>query len=37
MIEYDKPMDIERRSFEIITQLLGEQVIPAENELWSNG
>jgi len=26
-------MDIERRSFEIITQLLGEQVIPAENEL----
>ena len=33
MIEYDKPMDIERRSFEIITQLLGEQVIPAENEL----
>ena len=33
MIEYDKPMDIERRSFEIITQLLGERVIPAENEL----
>lgn len=33
MIEYDKPMDIERRSFEIITQLLGERTIPAENEL----
>lgn len=33
MIEKIKPMDIEKRSFEIITELLGERTIPAENEL----
>lgn len=33
MIENIKPMDIERRSFEIITELLGDKKLPAENEL----
>lgn len=32
MIEQIKPMDIEKRSFEIITELLGERVLAAENE-----
>lgn len=32
-VEIVKPMDIEKRSFEIITELLGDRVIPAENEL----
>lgn len=32
MIEQIKPMDIEKRSFEIITELLGERVLDAENE-----
>lgn len=31
--EIIKPMDIEKRSFEIITELLGDKQIPAENEL----
>ena len=31
MIEYTKPMEIEGRSMEIITQLLGDRPIPAEN------
>lgn len=33
MAENIKPMDIERRSFEIITQLLGDRVLDPENEL----
>lgn len=33
MIEQIKPMDIERRSFEIITGLLGERKLDPENEL----
>ena len=33
MIENIKPMDIERRSFEIITELLGDRVLAPENEL----
>ena len=33
MIEYVKPMDIEKRSFEIITQILGDTPIDPENEL----
>ena len=33
MIEQIKPMDIEKRSFEIITELLGERVLEPENEL----
>ena len=33
MIEIIKPMDIEKRSFEIITELLGDKVLEAENEL----
>ena len=33
MIETIKPMDIERRSFEIITELLGDRVLDPENEL----
>ena len=33
MIEIIKPMDIEKRSFEIITELLGDTVLEAENEL----
>ena len=33
MFEIVKPMDIEARSFEIITQLLGTQQIDRENEL----
>lgn len=32
MVEHVKPMDIERRSFEIITELLGDRRIPPENE-----
>jgi len=32
MIEHIKPMDIEKRSFEIITELLGDRIIPAEHE-----
>ena len=32
MIEHIKPMDIEKRSFEIITELLGSRVIDPENE-----
>ena len=32
MIENIKPMDIERRSFEIITELLGERKLDPENE-----
>ena len=31
--EIIKPMDIEKRSFEIITELLGDKGIPKENEL----
>lgn len=33
MIEVIKPMDIEKRSFEIITQILGDTPIDPENEL----
>ena len=33
MIEQIKPMDIEKRSFEIITELLGERKLNPENEL----
>ena len=33
MLEIVKPMDIEKRSFEIITELLGDTPIEAENEL----
>ncbi|MCQ2553513.1 MAG: precorrin-8X methylmutase [Clostridia bacterium] len=33
MIEQVKPMDIERRSFEIITEILGDRVLDPENEL----
>lgn len=33
MIEQMKPMDIEKRSFEIITELLGERRLDPENEL----
>ncbi len=33
MIEYIKPMDIENRSFEIITELLGDRKLDPENEL----
>ncbi len=33
MLEQMKPMDIEKRSFEIITQLLGDQKLDPENEL----
>lgn len=33
MIENIKPMDIEKRSFEIITQILGDRYIDPENEL----
>ncbi len=33
MPEIMKPMDIEKRSFEIITELLGERKLEAENEL----
>ncbi len=33
MIEQIKPMDIEKRSFEIITQLLGDRPLDPENEL----
>ncbi len=32
MMEYVKPMDIEKRSFEIITQLLGDTPMEPENE-----
>ena len=32
MIEYVKPMDIEKRSFEIITELLGDTPMNPENE-----
>ena len=31
MMEYTRPMDIENRSMEIITELLGDRVIPPEN------
>lgn len=33
MPEIVKPMDIEKRSFEIITELLGDRVLDPENEL----
>lgn len=33
MIENIKPMDIERRSFEIITEILGDRRLDPENEL----
>jgi precorrin-8X/cobalt-precorrin-8 methylmutase len=33
MIENIKPMDIEKRSFEIITELLGDKVLDPKNEL----
>ena len=33
MIENIKPMDIEKRSFEIITELLGDTELDPENEL----
>ena len=33
MIEQMKPMDIEKRSFAIITELLGERQLDPENEL----
>ena len=33
MIEYVKPMDIEKRSFEIISELLGDTPLDPENEL----
>ena len=33
MLEQIKPMDIEKRSFEIITQLLGDRELDPENEL----
>lgn len=33
MIENVRPMDIEKRSFEIITELLGEKKLTPENEL----
>ena len=33
MIENIKPMDIEKRSFEIITEILGDTALDRENEL----
>ncbi len=33
MIENIKPMEIEKRSFEIITELLGDKILDPENEL----
>ena len=33
MIEHIKPMDIEKRSFEIITEMLGDKKMDPENEL----
>ena len=33
MLEHIAPMDIEKRSFEIITELLGERRLNPENEL----
>ena len=33
MLEHIAPMDIEKRSFEIITELLGERPLDPENEL----
>ena len=33
MIEHIRPMDIEKRSFEIITEILGDKKIDPENEL----
>ena len=33
MSEPMKPMEIEQRSFEIITELLGNRVLDPENEL----
>ncbi|MCF0141830.1 MAG: precorrin-8X methylmutase, partial [Parasporobacterium sp.] len=33
MIEIIKPMDIEKRSFEIITEILGDKKLDPENEL----
>ena len=33
MIENIKPMDIEKRSFEIITEILGDTRLDPENEL----
>ncbi len=33
MIEQIKPMDIEKRSFAMITELLGDRVLNPENEL----
>ena len=33
MIEHIKPMEIEKRSFEIISELLGDRALDPENEL----
>ena len=33
MLETVKPMDIEKRSFEIITELLGDRKLDPENDL----
>ncbi|MBR2421205.1 MAG: precorrin-8X methylmutase, partial [Oscillospiraceae bacterium] len=33
MFDIVKPMDIEKRSFEIITELLGDRKLAPENEL----
>lgn len=33
MLDYLRPMDIEKRSFEIISELLGDTPVDAENEL----
>ena len=33
MLENIRPMDIERRSFEIITEILGDRKLDPENEL----
>ena len=37
MIEQIKPMDIEKRSFEIITELLGERKLDPETSWSSSG
>ena len=36
MIEHIKPMEIEKRSFEIISELLGNKALNPENELVIN-
>ena len=33
MFEVVKPADIEKRSFEMIAEILGDRVLPPENEL----